>query len=386
MSVSTIGAVGQGLQPPQAPFPNSILGDIPGIIGTNRVTLPPGGDILIPSGTYLVSPGVYSQVQILDPVSNTWLPYCSLQSNGPFTINSDGVNYRVINPTGFPTGAVVTNVGSGYTSAPTVTANIGGSVWQAVLGPGVSAISAASAINANGVSYSVPPIVSISAPASPGIQATAIANISGGAVSSYTITNPGAGYSSPPSVYLTPQPSDQNFSASSVRTVNAQAVAVTSFVGQVLGVLLVNEGNNSLSVAPALSITGGGGSGALATAVMAFAVQNYTISAAGSAYSGTFAPVISFGGSLASTTSGTSASAASPIMGANLFVPRQIQAIAAVSGGVISIVATQNSGIADGGLFQTPPFLTIGEGGPGSSATLTANVGGVNDTVYLQQL
>jgi hypothetical protein len=70
--------------------------------------------------------------------------------------------------------------------------------------------------------------------------------------------------------------------------------------------LLVNEGNNPLTAAPALTFTGGGGSNAAATVVMALTMVNYAVTAVGSGY---VAPieVRTVGGSLLTQSSGISA-------------------------------------------------------------------------------
>ena len=85
--------------------------------------------------------GVSGQVQ----GANGGLPY--LESAGRMAtanlgvarfVDSDGQNYRLANLTGCPVGALMTNVGSGYTSAPTVAASAGSSAWTAVVGGAIN--------------------------------------------------------------------------------------------------------------------------------------------------------------------------------------------------------------------------------------------------------
>jgi len=373
-----IGARGQGLLPPQALYPVSI-NEQPQIAGTNRVTLPPGGDILIPPGVFLVSPGIYSQTQFLDPVTTTWLPYRSYGQNALDSVNSDGTNYRVINPTGFPIGALVNAGGNSYTSAPTVTPSIGGSTWTAVVGGAIVTIN----INAggSGANYAVPPIVNIASPPAGGVQATAVCAISGGLITGFTIVNPGAGYASAPAIAIIPQQSDLNEASPTVSVTDAQATAVLSYAGTVTAVLLTNEGNNPLTSVPGLSFAGGGGSGPTATAIMAFTVTGATVTTPGSGYT---APV----GLLATGGTVTSSAAAgnSPIVSTGLLVPRQIWWAASTGSG--NGISVNNALIIDGGLFQAPPSLVAFPGPAGTSpsalAVLAATVGGVNDTVTLQ--
>ena len=388
MSQFTIGAAGVSLQPPQARYPPNILNQ-PQFSATNGLTLPPGGDILIPPGTFLVSPGLYSQVQILDPVSTQWLPYSTLTSKEPLVVNSDGVNYRLVNPTGYAIGAIVTASGAGYTSAPTVTPTPTGSLWTAVVGGGVSAILMSGTAN-SGSGYAVAPIVNIAAPPSPGIPATAVATInSAGSVTVYTMVNQGAGYTSPPAVTIIPQQSDQNaFPPSGTSTTNvvtALAVAVTSFAGMLTAVLMTNEGNTVASASPALAFTGGGGANAAATAVMALTITNAVVSSQGSGY--TVPPTVGFtttGGTIIGQSSAVqSAAAINPAWQVTTLIPRAAQ-ITATQG---SATGLQVGVILDGGLFTALPTLYAPIAGAGGAPALyTPTMGGANDTVFIQPL
>lgn len=384
MGISSIGAVGVPLQPPQALFPVTI-GGMPQVAGCNVLSLPPGGDFLIPSGTWIIRAGIYSQVQVLDPVSTTWQPYVGLGVGQPQWVNSDGTNYRVVNPTGFPVGAMVNNAGTGYTSAPAVAANAGASLWTAIVGGGISAININS--GGSGANYAVPPLVNIAFPPAPGVPASAVCAISGGLVTGFTIINPGAGYTSAPAVNLIPQQSDVNQAGTALKVTNALATAQLSFVGQVTAVILVNEGNNPLTATPALSITGGGGSGATATAVMAFAVTGVTVTTPGSGYA-TPVEITTTGGTITSSAAATN----SPYISTSLYVQRDVTIAATIGSGTgIGIPA---GAILDGGMFQSVPTLyatpfgtATGTSGPAfTPAVLTAVVGGVNDTVFIQPL
>lgn len=392
MGISTIGAVGVALPPPQALFPATIANQPGGAVGTNRISLSPGADFLLPSGTWLISPGLYSQVQVLDPVSNNWLPYTTQTVNEAISINSDGVNYRIMNPTGFAIGAIVTNAGTGYTSAPTVAAATGGSTWLAIVGGGIGSINIAAGLSGTG--YSALPVVNIAAPPTPGVQATAVALLSGTVITGFTIINPGAGYSPSTNVAvaIVPQNGDQNFfpatGVTPPTTRNTTASASTSFVGQVTAVLMTNEGINQLNAAPALTFTGGGGSAAAATAVMAFTVTGWSVTTAGSTLANVNATVMlqTGGGAIQALTSGLPAASNSVALGANLLVPRMAQIVAANSGQTVSALTggalSASSGILDGGLFTTPPTLYV----PGYNGVYAAVVGGATDTVFVTPL
>lgn len=389
MGVSTIGGVGVPLGPPQALYPPTVLTVNPQNAGDNRVSLPPGSDMVIPSGTWMIYTGPSTMLQALDPVSGMWLPVSAYDINYGTQVNSDGTNFRLCNVTGFPIGAIVNNGGTGFTSAPTVTATPGGSTWTAVVGGAISAINIAS--GGSGANYSVPPIVHIAAPPSPGVQATAVAAISGGAVSSITMLNNGAGYGvTPPVVTLIPQNSEFNLAPTSTAGItNATAVAQLSFVGTVTAVLLVNEGNNPLGVAPALSFTGGAGTGALATAVMAFAVTADTVTTGGSGYAAA-EQVTSIGGSIVAQTSGQTANAqtaANPTVCTDMLkIPRPFNQTGVQGSGTGVQVGT----ILDNGLFTATPTLIANPGPVGASPTAAAvfgvTLGGVNDTSFIHPI
>ncbi len=100
----------------------------------------------------------------------------------------------------------LTNAGSGYTIAPTVTISRAagdkhgnGAAATAVLGAGGQV--AAVVLTSAGQGYSLPPVITLSAPAGNGIQATATATLTN-VITSITVTNPGSGYTSAPTVTI----------------------------------------------------------------------------------------------------------------------------------------------------------------------------------------
>lgn len=108
--------------------------------------------------------------------------------------------------TGLFNGAItqisITNPGSGYTSAPTIAASGGGSGFTATVDVRYGQL-ASVVIDAGGSDYLDNPQVIFSAPDStsqPTLQAQGVAIISAGAVSSVTITEPGLGYITPPTI------------------------------------------------------------------------------------------------------------------------------------------------------------------------------------------
>ncbi len=399
-----IGTVGVPLPVPQALFPIVAGGLLPDLIGTNRVSLSSGEDFTLPPGRFLVSPGTVSQVQVFDPVTLTWFPYTTQTVNEAVTVESDGQNYRVINPTGFPIGAVINTSGTGYTAPPVVAAVTGGSTWIALTGGALSSIVPATA--GSGTGYAVPPILNIAVPPSPGVPATATCTISGGTIATITIVNPGAGYTSVPAVYVIPQASDVNFNSltNTAATKNAVLTASLSFAGNVTAILMTNEGTQPQNVTPALTITaatGFAGSGATATAILAQSIQSITVTTPGSGFV-TPVGISTFGGSIFAQTSGTGmALLANNIVTSGLLVPRQAQIAAAIGSGTgvaiqgNNVTGTVGSAIIDPGLFTALPSAFALPGplqssgtGQGSvvNPTLALTMGGITDTVYVQPL
>src|SRR5580658_10175023 len=165
---------GPGLTP-------SLKGD-----ASNQYSLAAGGVKLIGSGGhagwYAVNLGLYTTLQQYDPIAQFWRTVGGGDISGSVKyFFSDGVNYRVANQTGCAVGALITNAGSGYTSAPVVTASAGSSLWRAIVG---GAVNTTITVTNAGTGYTYAPLVVIQAPPPGGIQATAVAVLSGGTISS----------------------------------------------------------------------------------------------------------------------------------------------------------------------------------------------------------
>jgi hypothetical protein len=375
----SIGVQGIGLASPSSLTPTQANGQ-PSIVGSNAVTLAPGQAALIPPGLFYIDPGKTSLVQVKDPVTGLWRVINATQAVQ--VIESDGVNFRIYNPTGFPVGAVLTNGGTGYTSAPTVTATPGAATFSAVVGGGIGTIAltssaVASVTTAGGTGYNYPPIVNSDRPPAGGVPATAVASISGGVIRSVTLVNQGAGYTSAPAVVIAPNPLDTG------PTFTATAVAQLSFVGAVTAVLCTDPGDEVYLAAPALTFSGGAGSNAAATAIMAFGVTSITPTG-GSGFGGlTRVGITSFGGFIENFTSGKTLPphAQNPAISTGLFVPRPVNGVTSTIATGLSVV-TGASGIYDAGLNQTVPDVIFQPNG-GTAPTNTIVVGGVNDTVFV---
>jgi hypothetical protein len=150
----------------------------------------------------------------------------------------------------------ITNPGSGYTTAPTVTIGApnetGGEQATAVstITTGSGGIARVN-ITSGGSGYTIVPNVIIGAPdLVGGIRAEAGVTVSGGVVVAVVITNPGSGYTAAPSVTFT--------------SGAATATAVVN-TGSVNSITLTNGGTGYTS-SPSVTITGGGGNNATAIA------------------------------------------------------------------------------------------------------------------------
>lgn len=372
MSIIAIG--GSGVKLPLNPFSLSWTS----LNGTNTIDLPAASSWIIPAGTWLITPGRYTTVQYYDPLTLIWRGISSW--NRYVSVNSDGVNFRVANQTGTPLGAVITNAGSGYTSAPVVTASAGGSTWQALINSSTTGFSISDTITVTtaGSGYTLPPIVLISPPAPGGIPATAVATLGGGGVlSSVTVTNNGAGYFSAPTIRLIPNPLDPNNTTGAI--VTGAATTALGASGTVAA-LRCSYNGTALTALPTLSFAGGGGASAAASVVGCFAVTTVTVGTAGVALT---APVSinSVGGFQAAT---AASGYKNPAISTDLLTVRT----ANIAG--TGTTTLTGSTIIDGGLFHTAPTPQITQGIvvsgslPTTAPAATFAIGGVTDTFEIQ--
>lgn len=336
---------------------------------TTVVSLAAGQVQLIPAGSWGVGTGLYSALQEYDPVTGIWRNIGNDAGTTFRWINSDGVNFRIANQTGCVVGVLVTTAGAGYTSAPVVTDSASNSTatYQAVVG---GALNTATTITNGGVNYTFPPLIVISAPANPGVQATATCTISAGALSTITIVNQGAGYTSAPIISVINDPRDTTGK-------NGAVTGTLTGSGTITAVLVTNHGSPQTSV-PTLTFTGGGyTSQAAGTAIMCFTTTALTITSAGSGYVGNVL-VTGLGGFPS-----TAPSYANTYIQSLLVRQRP-----AYYGAVLTGTGISSTGytIYDGGIFPGVPTGYVA-GYTGIAATSAAQVsfgvGGLTDTVLL---
>lgn len=330
-------------------------------------TLQAGATRLIPAGTWNIDLGLYSCIQEYDPVQGQWANNGGSDTNFRYVL-SDGVNYRVANLLGCVVGAVVTTAGSGYTTATgvTVTPSAGASALTAVIG---GAVSTTVTVGNGGTGYVYPPLVYLDPPpvGSLGTQATGYATLTSGAVSSITIDNQGSGYTNAPVVYIQPDARD------TVGT-GAAATAVLTGAGTVTSIAVTNIGT-PLTTIPTLTF---GSGSAAATVIMVRTISAYTVTTAGSGYSGTV-EISALGNGLNTTNAITN-----PKWVSNLVRTRKASIIAGISS---TSITTTGASVLDGGIYAGSAPSAIIYGGVTGTSVLNGAVGftwgNTTDTVQI---
>lgn len=351
MSTTPISAF--GVTPPTRGYPS------------NKMSLAPGADYHIPSGTWSIfCEGGNIAIQQLDQVSLIWRVIGQGENQLTY-LTSDGKNYRVVNQTGCVVGAYLTNAGTGYTSAPAVTvpASSGATLFP-VVSASVHMVNTTVTVNSSGTNYTYAPMVMFDAPGINGLQATGHATLSAGVIS-IVVDNQGGGYTFTPNVYLINDSRD---------TTGAGAIATATLTGAgTIAAVLVRNFGLPVSAVPTVTFTGGGGTGAAATAILNYVISAYTVTSAGSGYVGNvlvtgFMPPIS-------------ASNTNPSVQANLISQTQawIQASLWTSS---SLTATGQTVFAGGNYPGVPTGFVLGWSN-GSAAQVSFTGSGVTDTVTI---
>ena len=375
-----ISGPGVGLPPPAALYPPN-LNNAPYDVNSNFAGLSPGGVINIPAtGTngYLVDTGSVSILEWLDPVTGVWR-LDQRTGGGLAFVTSDGFTRRIANMTGCPVSAIVAGGGSSFAQATaTITANVGGSTWQAIVGGSLSV----STINAAGANYTLPPILHIALPPSPGVPATGYVTITSGTVSAVSLVNFGAGYKSATvgSVIL-PNPVDPN--AGTITQASCTIILNAANSGAICAALCTYNGA-SLSTISALTLTaaGGAGTGATITPLVMQTIASASVVAGGGGWGDAAMP----GGGVTTGGGGTTSvsAVANPAVEMTNFKPRPgwLSFTSSAPGALSAPVVT------DPGLFLTAPTVTLSSGGslPTTLASVALTMGGLNDVVMIQPL
>jgi hypothetical protein len=358
---------GVGLPYPQALYPQSLYNGET-VPSTNTLSLAPGQIIPIPRGTFMVDTGGYGVYMIRDPVTSALRPQSSARQ-GPIQIQSDGFNHFVGNMLGCAVAAIVVAGGTGYVAgSTTLSPSAGNSQWQPIVG---GLLNNTISISSPGAGYTVPPIVAIPTPPSPGVAASAIAIISSGTVSSITVLNQGAGYPSAPPISILPNPLDPAYLSGAI-TANATAVATLTGSGALTAALCLNPGS-SFTTVPSLTVAGAG-TGATVTIVPLWTLASTSITSGGAGYGGS-SELSTIGGQPSATPAYTN-----PATELTGYIPRKASGALVATGGTISSVST----IYDSGMFTGTPTMFVAGGT--TSATITGTLGTKNITVIIQPL
>ncbi len=249
------------------PYPTNLWFPFqPGIsasVWSNEIFLLAGQRFTLPPGRWAISANVQTTVQVLDPVSEQWVPVVSAARL--WFVNSDGTNYRIANLNQTLIGGAVTGAGTGYAQATTtITATTGISTWVPIIGGAVGTVVIGMDKNGvvGGTNFTMAPVLVVQAPPAGGRAATMSCTVSAGAINAVTIRDAGAGYQSPPGILVIPDPLDPTGGAITIPTLTAPLTGA----GTLTGIMLVNPG---LPVASAPTLTvNGAGSAATATATL----------------------------------------------------------------------------------------------------------------------
>ena len=329
-----------------------------------NVVLPSGGIYILPAGEWQIALGRQAILQYYDLNDGQWHNH-SLPGihSAPILIGADGTNFRIINMSGTVQGVSMTNNGSAYTSAPTVTF---AAPTSGITATGVAIVGGdlTFSVVAGGSGY-VNPVAVVSAPNSGNaVRGTATVTQAGGTITAVTLLS-GCGYTAAPTVtVLDPAGTGATITAA-IGTANAS---------KVLAIRVTNPGSGYAGTgAPAITFSGGGGSSAAGTAILSMALSSVTVTTNGTNFS--VAPIVTTDGGVISTA--IDSLEAAPF--------RQAVLGSVVTTGTITSITVQDEGFG----FQKNPSVGLMSTAPIASSnapTLTAVTGGVNTTIQIWQL
>jgi hypothetical protein len=374
------------------------------------------------SGQYYLQLGVYTNLQVYDPGMNYWRSV-NVAPNQMVTVSSDGTNFRVVNSTGNPVGALITANGAagtngfyGYNAQRaaytiiggalvlgnalfTITPSAGGSLWNAIVGGAVNATLsfAGTVFNGNagvngtfgastggvvasaGSGYIVPPVIVFTPPLNQGQQPyvlpQATCTISGGAINAITVTQQGAGLLGLPGITVVPQYGD---------TVGGGAIIgwLTGNAGQVnsgaVSIMWPSYYGTAQTAAPTFAYGGTSNPAPTATAIMNWTVTSITNTTPGSGYNAAYGL---WQGGIVAGTAGLN-SPGNPIYDKGLSLPVFAPIVVAATTAVTTL-ATLFGGVN----LQAAPTLAFGTqlaaGTVTTVAVQTPVMGGAADSILL---
>jgi hypothetical protein len=416
------------------PVGQGVVGGFGGVLSPQLATNNPL------TGQFLLQLGQYTNLQQYDAGTNNW-QCVQVSPYSQVSVSSDGANYRVVNSTGCPVGAVITNAGSGgtngfygYVQGPgdagalnlsigsaltiiggvvssgnalfTITPSAGGGTWNAIVGGAVNSTISFSGVanvyNGNygvngafgastggilpnaGSAYTKPPIIVFSPPANQGQQPyilpTAVCTISGGAIASITVLDQGAGLLSLPGITVVPQPGDNTGGGAVIGWLTANTGTAGLGAGTGSGSVLAMwpaSYGTAVTAVPTFTYGGTANPAPTATAIMNFTVTSITNTTPGVTYTGAYA-VWAGGVTVATPAANTSLSFTQRISNP-IFPP----VVVAATTGVTTLSGNNFGGVN----IQAVPSLALGTqlaaGTVGTVAVQTPVVGGASDVVKL---
>ena len=323
------------------------------------------------------------------------------------TVDNIGYGYISTNPApavtfftqGIVTAIDVVNGGSGYTSAPTVNIiDADGVAATAIASIANGKVSAITVTN-GGYDYTQDATVELTGGGGTGavlsitvkrnvqeeggIPPTAVAVLSGGAITAVTLSSNGAGYTSAPTVSITPASGDTGTGASATAILSGSAVS---------SVNILSGGTGYTN--PTVAITGGSGTGVIATAnVTGGIITSITINDGGTGFLTT--PTVTVTDPTGSGFNGTAIIGTSTVTGISLQSGgsgyKKVPTVTLTGGGFSSAavpgtVTIGPSSIASVTITQAgtglsaPPAVVIGEppvGGTRADGHVNITTGGV---------
>lgn len=367
--------------------------------GSNAVAIQAGSTFLIPSGSYMVTPGPYTSLQQNDPISGKWMTVGASASFMSFPVNSDGTNWRLANLTGCAVAALITTgLATGCTTGigssvvgTTATASTGGSTWVPIVGGAISLTCVTGVTGTTpGSGFLYNPIAIISPPPAGGLQATA--HVTGipttGALlaAQIIVDNQGAGYLvkstglANATLTIINDPRDTagvaGVNPAIVGNLNVIQLGITG-TGLLTGLYPSNQGF-AVTAVPTLSFSVGGMG---ATTIMNFTVLSFVTGYTGANFTtGSTPELVSISNIVAGTPLWTN-----PIHEKGFTFPRPARIMAGLT---TNQLTTTGAVVEDGGFgIQGVPILNpIGlfqVTGITGTIPPVANVGGVADTSWL---
>jgi hypothetical protein len=230
-----------------------------GLIGVLVVTTAPSGAVAgtaYPSTSTSVAVPYNAEVPLefseIDPVQNNEVDQ-AVRTAG----FSETAVWTRMNAFGPITALTLSNVGSGYTAAPTVTIGAPTNGVPATATATVGALVSSIAVTAGGTGYSATPTVTITDTAGTGTGATATATVVSGVITAITVTNPGSLYTTP-TVAIT----------DTTGTGATATAAITGTPGAIYALNLTNGGEGYTAAAPVTIAAPTTGTAATATAAV----------------------------------------------------------------------------------------------------------------------